>query len=160
MPGSSVHGFLKNTGVGCHSLHQEIFTTQRSNLGLLHCRQILYHLCHQGNFNKHRSHILHDALLITKLFHMYSFLEASLQISELLSSVYDGDKQGWQKLGDLPKWLRAADSQIWAHLLVRQWCLWSISINLKGDVCRSLDQEFHSKLNSYSNQKDMWVLLR
>ena len=118
MPGSFIHGFLKNTGVGCHSLHQGIFTTQRSNLGLLHCRQILHHLCHQGNFNKHRSHILHDALLITKLFHRYSFLEASLQISELLSSVYDGDKQGWQKPGDLPKWLRAADSQIWAHLLV------------------------------------------
>ena len=159
MPGSSVHGFLKNTGVGCHSLLQGIFTTQRSNLGLLHCRQILYHLCHQGNFNKHRSHILHDALLITKLFHMYSFLEASLQTSELLSSVYDGDKQGWQKLGELPKWLSAADSQIWAHLLVLQWWLQSTSINQKGDVYRSLDQKFHSELNSYPNQKDMRVLL-
>ena len=106
-----------------------------------------------------RSHILHDALLITKLFHMYSFLEASLQISELLSPVYDGDKQGWQKLGDLPKWLRAADFQIWAHLLVLQWCLQNTNINQKGDVCRSLDQEFHSELNSYPSQKDMWVLL-
>ena len=35
---------LKNTGVGCHSLLQGIFPTQGSNLGLLHCRQILYHL--------------------------------------------------------------------------------------------------------------------
>ena len=33
----------KNTGVGCHSLLQGIFLTQGSNLGLLHCRQILYH---------------------------------------------------------------------------------------------------------------------
>ena len=32
----------KNTGVGCHSLLQEIFLTQGSNPGLLHCRQILY----------------------------------------------------------------------------------------------------------------------
>ena len=50
-PGSSVHGqyFLgKNTGVGCHFLLQEIFLTQGSNLGLQHCRQILYHLSHQG----------------------------------------------------------------------------------------------------------------
>ena len=34
----------KNTGVGCHSLLQGIFPTQGSNLGLLHCRQILYPL--------------------------------------------------------------------------------------------------------------------
>ena len=31
----------KNTGVGCHSLLQEIFLTQDLNLGLLHCRQSL-----------------------------------------------------------------------------------------------------------------------
>ena len=36
----------KNTGVGCHSLLQGIILTQGSNLGLLHCRQILYHLSH------------------------------------------------------------------------------------------------------------------
>jgi len=30
----------KNTGVGSHSLPQGIFSTQGSNLGLLHCRQI------------------------------------------------------------------------------------------------------------------------
>ena len=33
----------KNTGVGSHFLLQEL------NLGLLHCRQILYHLSHQGS---------------------------------------------------------------------------------------------------------------
>ena len=32
----------KNTGVGCHFLLQGIFPTQGSNLGLPHCRQILY----------------------------------------------------------------------------------------------------------------------
>ena len=37
----------KNTGVGCHSLCQGIFPNQKSNLGLLHCGQILYHLSHQ-----------------------------------------------------------------------------------------------------------------
>ena len=44
-PGSSVHGILqaKNTGVGSQSLLQRIFSAQGSNLGLLHCRQILYH---------------------------------------------------------------------------------------------------------------------
>ena len=38
----------KNTGVGCHFLLQRIFLTQGSNSGLLHCRQILYHLSCQG----------------------------------------------------------------------------------------------------------------
>jgi len=32
----------KNTGMDNHSLLQGIFLTQGSNLGLLHCRRILY----------------------------------------------------------------------------------------------------------------------
>ena len=39
---------VKNTGVGSHSLLQEIFSTQGLNLGLLLSRQILYSLSHQG----------------------------------------------------------------------------------------------------------------
>ena len=39
----------KTTAVGCHFLLQEILPTQESNLGLLHCRQILYRLSHQGS---------------------------------------------------------------------------------------------------------------
>ena len=51
LPGSSVHGdsAAKNTGVGCHSLLQGIFSTQGSNPGLLHCWWILYHLSQQGS---------------------------------------------------------------------------------------------------------------
>jgi len=50
--------YFKEFGVGlsryslcsyCHSLLQGIFSTQVSNLGLLHCRQILYRLSHQGS---------------------------------------------------------------------------------------------------------------
>ena len=49
--GSSVSGDSpgKNTGVGCHALLQGIFPTQALNLSLPHCRQILYHLSHQGS---------------------------------------------------------------------------------------------------------------
>ena len=49
--GSSVHGDSpgKNTAVGCHALLHGIFLTQGLNPGLLHCRQILYHLSHQGS---------------------------------------------------------------------------------------------------------------
>ena len=39
----------QNTGVGNTSLLQGICPIQGSNLGLPHCRQILYHLSHQGS---------------------------------------------------------------------------------------------------------------
>ena len=42
-------GKLKNIGVGSLSLLQGSFLTQESNWGLLHCRQILYHLSYQGS---------------------------------------------------------------------------------------------------------------
>ena len=42
-------GKPENTGVGSLSLLQGIFPTQGSNLGLLHFRQILYRLSHQGS---------------------------------------------------------------------------------------------------------------
>ena len=51
LPGSSVLGDVpgKNTAVGCHFLLQGIVSTQESNLGLLHCRRILYQPSYQGS---------------------------------------------------------------------------------------------------------------
>ena len=49
LPGSSRKDFPgKNTGMGCHFLLQQIFPTQGSNPGLLHCTQTLYCLSYQG----------------------------------------------------------------------------------------------------------------
>ena len=48
----------KNSGVSCYFLLQEIFPTQGSNLGLLHYRQILYHLNHQGSPVCHIQHTI------------------------------------------------------------------------------------------------------
>ena len=42
-------GKTKNTGTGSLILSQGIFLTQESNQGLLHCRQIIYHLNYQGS---------------------------------------------------------------------------------------------------------------
>ena len=42
----------KNTGVGSLSLLQEIFLTQESNPGLLHCRWILCQLSHSNSLKK------------------------------------------------------------------------------------------------------------
>ena len=50
-PGSSVHGFSRQEyWSGCHFLLQGFFPTQGLNLGLLHCRQILYRLSYKGSF--------------------------------------------------------------------------------------------------------------
>ena len=43
------NSWSKNTGVGSHSFLQGISLTQGLNPGLLHCRQILYCLNHQGS---------------------------------------------------------------------------------------------------------------
>ena len=56
----------KSTGVGCHFLLQRIFPTQGSNLGLLHCKRILYHLSHQGNTVQ--SLVTHSWLTLCDLF--------------------------------------------------------------------------------------------
>ena len=59
----------KNTGAGCYSLLQWIFLTQGSNLGLLHCRQILYHLSHQ------ESPVSHDTSLNNTWIRTYHLLK-------------------------------------------------------------------------------------
>ena len=49
-PGSSAHGILQVRILQWVAiLLQGIFLTQESNMGLPHCRQILYHLSHQGS---------------------------------------------------------------------------------------------------------------
>ena len=50
-PGSSVQGILQARILEWVAIPflQRIFLTQGSNLGLLHCRQILCHLSHQGS---------------------------------------------------------------------------------------------------------------
>ena len=57
LPGSSVHSSGKNTGVGYHFLLQGIFLTQGSNQGLLHCRQMFYHLITREAYLLHNQHL-------------------------------------------------------------------------------------------------------
>ena len=51
-------GKPKNTGVGRLSLLQQIFPTQESKRGFLHCRQILYQLSYQGSLSRLKSHTI------------------------------------------------------------------------------------------------------
>ena len=48
----------KNTAVACYSLLQGRFPTQGLDPGLLHCRQILYHLSHQGSPARDKASVL------------------------------------------------------------------------------------------------------
>ena len=69
----------KNTGVGCHSLLQGIFPTQGSNPSLLHCRQIIYHLSHQGSpqrKNEHKTPVTPTNHINTQNRYSRSFLPA------------------------------------------------------------------------------------
>ena len=52
LPGSSVHGILQARMLEwvAISFIRGIFLTQGSNPNLLHCRQILYRLSHQGSW--------------------------------------------------------------------------------------------------------------
>ena len=49
LQGSSVHGTLQARILEWVAISLGIFLTQEPNLGLLHCRQILYYLSHQGS---------------------------------------------------------------------------------------------------------------
>ena len=78
LPGSSVHGVFraKSSGVVCHFLLQGIFPSQGSNPGLLHCRQTLSRLSHQGrshNINSVELKKLSEQLIDGKMKSNYSF---------------------------------------------------------------------------------------
>ena len=84
----------KNTRVGCHSLLQGIFPTQESNLGLLHCRQILYHLNHQGSpFRILRYLWIHS---ISKSLHQHTD-----NIKEIVDPAYPFHRDLREELGHL-----------------------------------------------------------
>ena len=120
----------KNTGVGCHSLLQGIFPTQGLNPGLLHRRQILYHLGYRivrqtacpGSNNTMDPSFLSDGSLILRFpSHLYQAvspwdsppLSAKFIPSSLLSFSYTTTSLGATSRtlalntnSGLPWWLR------------------------------------------------------
>ena len=83
----------KNTEVGCHFLLQGVFPTQGLNPGLLHCRQTLYHLSHQGSSQLYggvNSNLLQEVLYHTQVYCTQSPCPCS---SPLLTCTSTGDTQ-------------------------------------------------------------------
>ena len=92
LPGFFVHGDSpgKNTGVGCHALLQGIFPTQGSNPGFLHCRQILYHLSHQGSPLERRVVLIYIfSILFNVWFHRWQ-LDSHIFFIQCVAKCYFG----------------------------------------------------------------------
>ena len=81
----------KNTRVGSHFLLQEIFPTKRSNLGLLHCRQIIYRLNHWGAHCSHVSYIKKST--------------SSLSLCLLLNSFCTETQRTWTSISPGTRWV-------------------------------------------------------
>ena len=109
----------KNTGVGCHFLLQGIFPTQGSNPGLPHCRQMLYHLSHQG------SHLLLPTFHSFWTAVLEKTLESPLDCKEIQPVHPKGD-QSWVFIGRTDA--KAETPILWpphANSLIHQkspWC--------------------------------------
>ena len=94
LPGSSVHRDSpgKNTGVGCHALLQGIFPAQGRFWTLMHCRQILDPLSHQGSpLNRQYCSISQVCCLNKKEF--VSQLTYTCKVSKFILCQYNSIKQ-------------------------------------------------------------------
>ena len=104
----------KNTGVGCHFLHQEILPTQGLNSGLPHCRQTLYPLSHQ----KIPLRILFcnsSIWLHGSQFH-YFLLLGSISYEFALHSLIDGHLVGFQILVIIYKEFKNSDTYLFGNI--------------------------------------------
>ena len=87
----------KNTGEGSLSLLQQIFPTQESNQGLLHCTWILYQLSYQGSpyIHIHTHTYTHTPPYIFQgLFPFAAAAAKSLQSCPTLCDPIDGSPPG------------------------------------------------------------------
>ena len=65
-------GKPQNTAVSSLSLLQQIFPTQESNWGLLHCRKILYQLSYQGSWAGVEESLLTSCVTFNKSFKCFN----------------------------------------------------------------------------------------
>ena len=99
----------QNTRAGIRSLLQGIFPTYWSNPGLLHCRQILYQLSHQGSPP------------VPSVVQMFGILNGAKASEDHSSSYGSLDLTGIYGEGHYPASLALSDSAS-PPLLVHAWC--------------------------------------
>ena len=122
----------KSTGVGCHFLLQGIFPTQGSNWGLPHCRQMLYHLSHQGSLGDQPwQHIKKQRHYLTNTgphSQSYGFSYSHVEMWEL------------------------NHKEIWAP---RNWCFWTVV--LEKTLENPLDSKEIQPVHPKGNQS--WIFI-
>ena len=116
LPSSSLHGIFQAIVLEwiSISLLQGIFLTQGSNPGFPHCRQMLYHLNHQG---KKAEHWRIDAL---KTVVLEKTLESPLVCKEI-KPINPKGNQSWIFIGRTDA---EAETPIFWPLYVKNWLIW------------------------------------
>ena len=141
--GSSVHGILqaKNTGVGSHSFLQEIFPTQGLSPDLLHCRQILYCLSHQGR-------------LYTTYYKLQALLCMHAQSCQILCDLMVGGLPGFSVNGILQ-----ARILEWVAIFCSRGSSWPTDWScISCDSCNSRQFLYHCAIWEASNYKLVSVI--
>ena len=142
LPSPSVHGDSpgKNIWMDCPALLQGIFPTQGSNPGLLHCRQILYHLSNQGSKRKNSgvgNHSLLQGIFLIQesnwgLLHCRQILyQLSYQGMQLKANIFEAEPS-IPFLKNFLFVLGIADEQY-----CDSWILFSFALMLWGFPCGS-----------------------
>ena len=91
----------KNTGLGSHSLLHGIFPTQALNPGLLHCRQILYHLLLLSSFS---CSDVSDSLQPCELQHCEFEWTLGVGDGQAWRAAIHGVEKSWTRLSDWTDW--------------------------------------------------------
>ena len=87
----------QNTGMGSLSFLQGIFPTQRLNPGLLHCRQILYQLSHQGSPCISTEPYLYSFTYLFTCWSSISMNSTSADPTNLISKIFLGISESCKK---------------------------------------------------------------
>ena len=99
LPGSSSRGYSRHEYcVDCHSLLQRIFPTQRLNLGLLHCRQILYHLSYREDLSSLKRPFNKNEILSILLENIYHPTDLTKKVEDHIQTVSLRNALGKQEL--------------------------------------------------------------
>ena len=105
--------------MGWHSILQGIFPTQGSNPGLLHRRQILYHLSHLGGS---KVSVAQDNILV-------SFTSKSFTWGLLLPRGGTPFARGWARQAEEQE-MGAGQYLFFSHVLERRFCSCRVVSNL------------------------------
>ena len=121
-------GFSRQyTGVDCHFLLQGIFPTQGLNPGLLHYRQTLYHLSHQGLLSLKIVHITNTQIL------MIHVLTVTINPCLKMATVKAGD-------GNMGDSLCSVSTCLWVWKLHCKGLKTKVSNSLTGFILKKLTE--------------------